>query len=260
MLCRELSLVKQNSTHGIAIPLVCRSWGCDYCAPRRRRELVNLATSGKPNRFITLTCSPKVGVSPADRAKQLARAWRVTVARARRQLGMKDIEYLAVFEATKAGEPHLHILCRCDFIPQRWLSAQMQSILKSPIVDIRLIKTLTHTARYVAKYVGKEPHHFATCKRYWQTRGWAITEQFRGPGEKDTSGEWRVDQRSLADILHDWTKEHKHPKPYFPFWLPGGALRELGEVSWGEAPAPQPDSRSFMVSARSPWPSRGSGA
>lgn len=206
MLCRDFSVVKHGDGWGMAIPLVCRAWNCDYCAPKRRYQLIELAKAGAPNRLITITVSPKVGVSPADRAARLARAWRVTVARAKRQLKLPRLDYLAVFEATKRGEPHLHILCRCGFIPQRWLSAQMRELVGAPVVDVRQVKNARQAAVYVAKYIGKAPHRFATCKRYWHTRDWSQAKR-----EKDVG--WQVDKRPLVDVAREWLRE-KRDVPY----------------------------------------------
>lgn len=233
MICREFSLVNQSEHGGIAIPLMCRSWGCDYCRPIRQRQLFDLAEHGTPTRFITLTASPATGISPADRARKLARAWRLVVARAKRQFKLPEFNYLAVFEATKRGEPHLHILCRVAFIPQRWLSAQMNTIMASPIVDIRIIKSAKQAARYIAKYVGKEPHHFSTCKRYWHTKNWinadpapVHTDTFRGPG-------WSIVEKDLPEIYRQWKLERKIPTIVLTHRniLPRGLSMDV--VSWG---------------------------
>lgn len=207
MLCGEASLVNHHAEGGVAISMRCRAWTCEHCAPRRRAELIRLACTGNPTRLITLTVSPGVGTSPAHRASLLARAWRIVVARAKRQLKLKSLEYLAVFEATKRGEPHLHILVRSGYIPQAWLSQQMQDVLGSRIVDIRRINNGTHAARYVAKYIGKSPHRFATCKRYWQTRYYVE----RQPGEDDEEqwgkGQWYIEKGNLNFVSVLW--DHK---------------------------------------------------
>jgi len=238
MLCRERSLVNENSSGGIAIPLMCRSWGCDYCAPRRQRDLIALATRGDPNRLVTLTISPTVGAGPADRAARIARAWRLVAARWRRKYPASKLEYLAVFEATKRGEPHLHILCRSGFIPQRWLSDQMRGIVNSPICDVRAVNNGRQAARYIAKYIGKEPHHFATCKRYWHTRGYEVVDASASPETTAWGSAWLVDERPLAEILRDWTRERKNPQPYRPWALSPSEAASLDIVAWGRFAQP----------------------
>lgn len=238
MLCRELSLVKETTGRGIAIPLVCRAWNCDYCRPMRKRQLVELAKRGNPNRLVTLTAAPGAGVSPAARAKALARAWRLVCKRIKRLHPGQPLEYLAVFEATKRGEPHLHILCRSGFIPQAWLSDQMREIMRSPIVDVRQVKNAKVAAAYVAKYIGKAPHHFATCKRYWTSKNWAASDPANERRGDEWPGVWRIVDQPLHEILRDWQKRGLDVRPSIT-WTPATeALRNLAWIEYGSAPAP----------------------
>jgi len=160
------------------------------------------AASGQPNRFITLTCNPSVEVSPEDRLKVLARAWRLIVKRLRRQHPKRSIEYLAVVEATKRGEPHLHILFRGPFVPQATLSTWMNEIAESPIVDIRRIKNAREVVRYVAKYITKKPAQFGTSKRYWQSVNYQLDKPHQGDEEDDVKGKWFVAMTTLAGLAN----------------------------------------------------------
>lgn len=202
--CGERTQVNSGRAGGIAVSLRCRSWACESCGVRRRRELIAYAERARPQRLVTLTVNPRIGISPADRASRLARAWRLVVARAKRQLGIGKIEYLAVFEATKRGEPHLHILVKSAFISQKWLSAQMQDILQSPIVDIRRIDTTRNVARYIAKYIGKQPHRFACCKRYWSTRAFGPLREKKGDWNKVVFGEWYTSDKDWNWWALEW--------------------------------------------------------
>jgi len=193
-----------------AMPLCCRSWTCDYCRPKRKKQVVAQATSGHPEVFITLTVKPDEGSEPKDRARRLSRAWRVIVARARRHYGYKHIPYFAVFEATELGEPHLHILARVKWIDQRWLSRQLEDITGAPIVDIRKVRSAKKAARYIGKYVGKAPGKFGTLKRYWATRSWSETKadykkKFNVPFAK-----WIIERRTINQIiLHEVIQGHR---------------------------------------------------
>ena len=204
MLCGQASAVKRLGDQIVAVSLPCRSWQCQDCAPKRRAQLIAIACAGDPNRLITLTVSPKIGTSPNERAKLLARAWRLVVARAQRQLHIPHLDYLAVCEATKRGEPHLHILVRSGFIPQRWLSAQMREILDSPIVDIRKVSNGRLAAAYVSKYIGKDPQRFGTCKRYWQTKKWIIQDDENNTEPPWGRGGWERQAIPLSGILSEW--------------------------------------------------------
>jgi len=221
MLCDEFSLVKPHERGFYALPLLCKRWTCDTCRIIRKRRLVAQAIAGKPDTFITLTVNPAQGKGPTDRAEQLARAWRVVVARAKRHYGYDHIPYFVVFEATQQGEPHLHILCRVKWIDQKWLSTQMADIMKSPIVDIRRVRSKKQCASYIAKYIGKSPGKFGTCKRYWQTKGWsAPLKDYKE--ELDTlPGKWQIVKVSCRS-LHE---QHK----YHSVWL--GEDRNLLKVT-----------------------------
>jgi hypothetical protein len=102
------------------------------------------------------------------------RCWRNIRQRAIRERLTDSIEYLAVFEETKKGWPHLHVLARCEYLPQAWLSERADQYIKSPIVDIRAVRNATHAAAYVAKYISKGPGRFEGCKRYWRTRHYQL--------------------------------------------------------------------------------------
>jgi len=165
-----------------------------------------------------LTTNPGRNTSPATRAAELVVAWRKFVKKAKLLYGYTTIPYFAVFEATKAGQPHLHILCRVKWIDQRVLSAYMRTAIGAPIVDIRRCNSTRAAAKYVSKYVGKAPGKFGTCKRYWQTKDYdKLIDQapavlaYKGAG-------WRiVHQRLDALLLHHTIQKHKVEK-LGPVW------------------------------------------
>lgn len=200
MLCSEGSIVNRGSHSVRIVTLRCRSWTCPLCQPNRHFQLVDLAKSGKPSTFITLTVNPRRGVSAFSRARDLAKAWPKVVKAIRKRYGYGHIPYFCVFEATKKGEPHLHILARVKFVDQKWLSTTMRRLIGAPIVHIRKVKGQKQVANYIAKYVGKEPHRFETCKRYWTTRSWRLSTYSPQPIEGTWSDNWIVYQWS-ADAL-----------------------------------------------------------
>lgn len=199
--CGGWSLVRHEPHGTRAITLWCRSWICPDCAPFRVAGLKRMAMDGQPSTFITLTVNPRSGQSPSTRAQELSDAWKVVVKRARRKFTKAPLEYLAVFEETKKGEPHLHILARAPFIPQRWLSEAMDELIAAPIVDIRAVGHVKNAARYVAKYVGKGPKAFAQLKRYWSSKGYDLTAEpkVRGAEKKDSG--WRVWKEPLVYLM-----------------------------------------------------------
>jgi len=210
MLCREFVAVRSHTKGFFVMPLCCRSWTCEYCAPKRKRQVVAQAKSGHPNKFITLTVNPATGEDRADRAAKLARAWRLIVKRVKRYYGYKDVQYFCVFEAHESGEPHLHILARVGWIGQKWLSQQLKDITGAFVVDIRKVRSQAQMAYYVAKYVGKEPGKFGTCKRYWTTRSWSQTKKVYKERFEDRYSAWKIEHQSIATVLaivknYGWT-------------------------------------------------------
>lgn len=162
------------------------------------------AASGLPNRFLTLTVDPRIGTDQADRLRLLSNAWRVVRKRLMRKYGKHSIEFFAVVEETKQGEPHLHILLRSPYIPQALISSAMAQLIDSPIVDIRRIKSARDVVRYVAKYITKAPKQFGTAKRYWSSTRYEIKDR-EGAHVPDKSGpRWLIDRRSVTEILNEW--------------------------------------------------------
>lgn len=209
-LCGAWSLVKHDTSATRAIALWCRAWTCTDCAPFRIAALKRMAMAGQPSTFITLTVNPAEGQSPEERAAELSNAARIMFKRARRKFQKAKIEYLAVFEATKKGEPHLHIIARAPFIPQRWLSETMNELIKAPIVDIRRVGSMRGVARYVAKYIAKGPKPFASLKRYWSTPGYDLERGKKASSDTPWGSGWRVVKEPLVVIADIW-RSHWRP-------------------------------------------------
>ena len=160
--------------------------------------------AGKPTTFITLTVNPAIGASPAARARLLARAWPKVVKRICKRWGVDHVPYICVFEATKRGEPHLHLLARLRYIPQRWLSKQLRELIQAPIVDIRKVKSQKDAAYYISKYLGKDPHRFTSCKRYWSTRDWGLPTPEDEPEDSIWEDRWYVVNNTLPGLRRRW--------------------------------------------------------
>jgi hypothetical protein len=190
----------------------CKSWFCEYCAPIRQKQLMKQAVNGNPNKFITLTSRYRPDeITAAEAAHQLVHAWRMVVQRAKRDRIFTECQYLAVFELTERGWPHLHILARCTFMAQEWLSQRLKEYADSPIVHIRAVKSMKRAAWYVAKYTAKAPQKFTGCKRYWRTFGYDVSE---GKQDRPLHDHFKgyCDQHHVTDIAalyetHDYTVE-----------------------------------------------------
>lgn len=170
MCSRIGTIVKHQNGKATVIKLSCRSWSCEKCQIDRKRSLIAEVKEGKPQRLITLTVNPNWFDDPQDRAERLVKAWRLIRRRFLKLHPSSVVEFMAIFERTQQGEPHLHIVQRGAFMSQRWLSRQLEELIGAKIVDIRMVRNPKHVAWYVAKYIGKEPYQFGTLKRYWRSK------------------------------------------------------------------------------------------
>lgn len=203
MYCSRVMLSRPDRDYDDIAPLPCRCWDCDYCAPRRRAELVARAAAGRPTRMLTLTVSPSTGTSAGNRYEMLHNAWKILAKRISRKLKVKSIDYCVVVEKTKLGEPHLHILLRCEYIPQRWISDCMKELIGAPIVWISKIDSIKKAVRYVSKYVAKQPGRFGNSRRYWFSRNWSNTSNTVSA---------KVDERmgTSTIVMQRWTEYAQH--------------------------------------------------
>jgi len=140
--------------------------------------------------FLTLTHRADDTTSRAQKAQALAHAFGLLRRRIKREFGIEKLPFLAVFEAHLSGVPHLHVLLRCRYIPQRWLSDTMRKLLGSPIVDVRRIKNTRGMVSYVAKYLGKAPHKYENVKRYWRSLDYEVPEERYIKPPRDPHVEW----------------------------------------------------------------------
>src|SRR6266436_9544748 len=151
LLCTELAT---GLDAVIAIP--CKRWGCKWCGQRNAFKLAIKVDEAKPTKFITLTINPKCYENPREaydktrrKISDLAKAVRVHAG---------EFEYIRVLEVTKKGWPHYHLVARCGFIKQKWLSDAWASSTGAPIVDIRAIKKTDNVFKYMLKYLCKQEY------------------------------------------------------------------------------------------------------
>ena len=195
MFCKDWTLVKRKDPGLAVIPLRCKTWHCDECRPRRTKRLVYEAKSGQPNLFITLTSRRRPGGSPAAAARALARAWRQVRSEYIKAHGKGSLAFLTVFEETRHGWPHLHIVARGKWVDQGWLSKRMGALIASPIVWVKAINGLGQVAAYISKYIAKNPQRFAGTKRYWRSLDFLLPVAGLEAGGAAAEPVWQVVRR-----------------------------------------------------------------
>lgn len=210
MLCSEFSIVKNDPDAAEAATLKCRRWSCNQCRLIRQAEVRALCRAGNPSLMVTLTAAPDPEKTPDQQAVELVRAWRLIVKRHARKFKSAKIAYLAVVEATKRGQPHLHILTREKFIDHAWLKEMMADITGSFVVWLTRLKSARGGAWYVSKYLGKDPHHYEGCKRYWTARDWIEDRAEWDEKHQKQPGMWARTMRGIHAIVDDFKRRGFH--------------------------------------------------
>ena len=256
MLCTDMTLVGYGPSVNIAEPLKCGRWGCPNCEDDRKRRLFADVLCGHPDTFITLTSNPQWFDTPDARARALRDAWRNVKKLAEKEskrdprrrpkphgvapqggwttdqhgrvhrkvrLPNHKLYFIAIFEQTKLGEPHLHICARSQWLDQEWLSAQMAYYIGARIVDVRRIANRNKAAKYVAQYTKKAPKLFDGCKRYWRSIGYKLEERSDyAPQDEDGPRRYEVVFRNFWAYVEDL----RHVggflgvRDYIAYWMP----------------------------------------
>lgn len=208
MLCNERPLYKDIPNGFATKTLLCRSWNCSWCARSRKRQVIREAMDGDPLIFVTLTLHEDCAEDPYRWAGELVNAWRKFVRYYKRRHHLSTIPYFAVFEATKQGVPHLHILCRTPWIQQETLSNFMAIEVGAPIVWVKKVRHRKKAAIYLAKYMGKSPGKFGTLKRYWKTKNWCCVEERPRRKRSDGFVWWRRSEYNHFEnyIMYVWAR------------------------------------------------------
>ena len=171
-LCTDRTIVNEGASEGTYSTLKCKRWSCDQCRPMLKQRVCRKARDGNPNIFMTLTWNTNRPETPDEAARVMKHAWVLLRRRIAKAFQLKNVPFIVVFERTKRGYPHMHMLLRSRYIKQQWLSDQMNEIMDAPIVDIRKIKDRKVAFYYVTKYIGKDLASFKGCKRWWRSHNY----------------------------------------------------------------------------------------
>lgn len=222
VLCSEATIVNSDDTGGQASILRCKRWNCELCRPFNRWKVIKIARRGQPNTFITLTCNPMRYETPDEAARDMKRALVLLRRHVEERYAVKNLPFVVVFERTQRGWPHMHILCRVDWIDQKWLSGEMAKLIGAPVVDIRRIDNAKKMAHYVSKYIGKDPHAFKGCKRWWRSQNYDLAE---------------TDEKPKVMFGYRWSKAETNFDRYLQLLEQSGAIivvERPGYVQWTE--------------------------
>jgi len=211
--CGRGTTVKWSRHGAVVTSCRCRSWKCPDCNKSRRRQLRDAIESGKPTRFLTLTWDTKRPESREEARAIMGAAVKLLMARWRRHIKGRELEYASVTEATKRGWPHFHLALRTGWISTRWISKNWASLIDAPIVKIKLVRSVQGLAMYLSKYLSKDPSRIGTGKRYWFSQG------YRPDGSEERAAHarrfvYRWYRDSIAQVVADHSG-----REFIPYWV-----------------------------------------
>jgi hypothetical protein len=166
----------------------CGKWSCPIHRPKKRRRLLKRFRHGAPTRWFTLTSNPRLYESPAQARRVMGANIPNLVKRIRRFSKRGLFEYGLVWENTKHGWPHCHVLYRGPYIRKQRLSDWWNDLTGAPIVDIGSLTDTEHAARYVSKYASKGLAEYPGQHSFQFSENFELEKEPRTPWER---GEWR---------------------------------------------------------------------
>lgn len=224
--CKSLSVCGQSETGAwAALPLYCRKWDCPDCGKFQRRRLRRRLIAGTPDTFATLTTNPNLFTTPEAAFKQASLAINRLFKVLRRHYPRRRIEYALVWETTKKGWPHAHILLRAPFIPQAFLSRTWERLSGARIVDIRRLRNEGEAAAYVTKYVTKDPSVPPGYRRYRTSQGFSSPPPKGQLGALLSIDTWLRSSAPLPQLIADFTSRGIAMHEYMPDLYVSSATR-----------------------------------
>ena len=202
-LCTPDIAVKALGPQGEAGVVRCKRWSCEVCREINRRRVIAFGKRGNPTAMLTLTVSSKAYETPDDAARDLKRALVALRKRIARAYPGETMPFLAVFEQHESGYPHLHLLIRARYLPRDELVEMWKGITKhSWNVNIMHLGTRGLVA-YACKYIGKDLHGFAGCKRWWRSHNFDFPpeEDHITARDRESWTRWQADIRLLTSAL-----------------------------------------------------------
>lgn len=231
-------------------PATCKMWACSDCAPRLKNRLRHRLKCTPVDRLVTLGCKPSLHASPFKAYRAMSDALPRLRERLERQFPALTFEYCAVWEETRAGWPHLHLLVRSGFIPQRALSRHWAELTGAPVVDVRLVSNASGAVNYLAKYLTKQATTPYGIKRYRTSHGFWDTPGGMFPHAAAGGAKWEL----VKTPCHLLAAQYQ-PVAYYLRLAPGGG--------WDIVPRGPPDHESPWAAGlwerRAPHPGNNGG-
>ncbi len=221
-LCGKTVLIRLNPDTGqmTLVRLFCGRWDCPQCAARRRAKITAQAYAGRPERIIVLTMIPNPSIGLPGQIRYIRDRLRVLLQRIKRTFG--PFAYMSVLELQKNGTPHLHLLQRGTYIPQRWLSQVWHSLTGAHRVWIQKVDKKAGAIAEVTKYLLKTAGQvqalcpnipLVTKSKDWLPEDWHADEETRDPyaGFVRFAVSWHDALALIARLGGSTEPEHANP-------------------------------------------------
>lgn len=150
--CGGSVLEKRSDGELAVIPVLCDTWACKLCGPRKAawliRELKLAQERYHLDYFWTLTVWTEQ--CTAERSYELVKYWWSLL---RRRLGRAygKFSFVWIQESTKAGYAHLHLFCSLDVTWAELSALWLEVTGGSYIVDVEPVES-ERASSYLAKY------------------------------------------------------------------------------------------------------------
>jgi len=221
--CKSRTIVGYNAEARPAVfPLYCRRWDCQDCGPRLVKKARKRLVAGNPTSFLTLTS--RFGSHPTNAAafRDLSLCINRLFKRLRRAYPRQTIEYALVWEKTRKGWPHAHVLLRAPFIPHALISRHWRELTGAYVVDIRRVQSSQQAASYVSKYLTKSLDRPYRMKRYRCSRLYAAAPETLKLRDYLSIVKWQIWSASSAATLQELSELTDFTfDTYWPeLWLP----------------------------------------
>lgn len=176
-----------------------------------KRRLLRRLRQSSPNLFITLTTSTRTAPTPEEAFHRASHAFADLIRIWRRRFPGQPVEYFLVWERTKAGWPHAHVLLKAPLVSKHWLSTIWRQQSGSYIVDLQPVSSLAHAAGYLAKYLAKDPQTPPGCRRWRRSAAFFVVDKDNRPRILPAGTTWHREPWSLDVQRWRWLKAGLQP-------------------------------------------------
>lgn len=158
------------------------------------------------------------------------------IKRWRRKVEGQPVEYFLVWERTKAGWPHAHILLSAPKVSKHWLSHTWRELTGSYIIDLQPVSSFQRAAGYLTKYLAKDPQ-VPPGQRKWRRSAGFFTKEEKLPSQRlPTVTRWEREPFDQLTVAYKWVSEGwfvgSHPDGYIYREHAIGRLNTLRGTSW----------------------------